>query len=78
MESDLQMEYIREWMAQVDERSRLRTAVAEGEARGEARGEALGEARARESIARKLKELGIQAEAIAEASGLSVEEVAEL
>lgn len=78
MESDLQMEYIREWMAQVDERSRLRTAVAEGEARGEARGEALGEARARESIARKLKELGIQAEAIAEASGLSVEEVAAL
>ena len=41
-------------------------------------GEARGEARARESMAKKLKELGIKPEDIAKASGLSVEEVAAL
>ena len=70
MERDIQMEYIREWMAQVDERSRMRTAVQEGEARGEAQ--------ARSSMAKKLKDLGIPFETIAQASGLSVEEIADL
>jgi predicted transposase/invertase (TIGR01784 family) len=68
-----------------DQAAMRRTGYAEGEARGiqlgEARGiqlgEAIGEARLRET-ARKLKQLGLPLDQIAQATGLSVEELAAL
>ena len=70
MDMRIQMDYIREWMAQVDERSRLRTAQAEAEARGEAKGKT--------EMAKALKELGVPADKISKASGLTTELIAAL
>jgi len=67
MDFNIQMDYVREFMAEVDERSRLRTARQEGEAKGEARGQI--------KTARKLKQLGVTVETICEATGLSKEAV---
>ena len=47
----------------------------EGEARGRAEGRAEGEARERMKNARNLKQLGVASETIAQATGLSVEEI---
>lgn len=70
MDMRIQMDYIREWMAQVDERSRMRTAQAEAEARGEAKGKT--------EMAKALKEMGVPADKISKASGLSTELIAAL
>ena len=64
---NLQMDYVREFMAELDEKSRLRTAINSGREEG----------RAEEKLenARKLKALGVDAAIICKATGLSPEEV---
>ncbi|AIQ17756.1 MULTISPECIES: Rpn family recombination-promoting nuclease/putative transposase [Paenibacillus] len=52
--------------------------VAEGKAKGKAEGKAEGEAQAKREIARKLLGLGVDLPVIAEASGLTVEEIKQL
>ena len=74
MDMRIQMDYIREWMAQVDERSRMRTAKAEAEAKGEAKGRAEEKA----AMAKRLRDMGIPVSNIAQASGLTPEEIAAL
>ena len=51
---------------------------AEGETIGEARGEARGEAKGKTEMAKALKELGVPADKISKASGLSTELIAAL
>lgn len=70
MDMRIQMDYIREWMAQVDERSRLRTAQAEGEARGEAK--------VKVDVAKTMLAEGFDKAMIAKITKLSPEEIAAL
>lgn len=56
----------------------ISTAVLEGEARGEARGKELGRQEEKLAIARNLKEIGLPAEEILKATGLSLEELRHL
>ena len=80
------MEYLAEFMARLDEQSRLRTAWENGEEkgiekgieRGKAEGKAEGKEEERLANARKFKALGVAEEIICQATGLSAEEVAAL
>lgn len=90
MDPIIQEEYFKQLMAEIDERSVLRTArkdgfeeglaegKAEGLAEGEAKGKAEGEANARLETARNLIKLGVSAELISQATGLSAEEIKKL
>ena len=51
---------------------------AEGEAKGRAEGEAIGRAEGRVEIAKSLKQLGVPAETIMQATGMSEQELLEL
>ena len=64
------MEYLAEFMARLDEQSRLRTAWENGEEKGIEKG--------KEDTARELKRLGIAQDIICQATGLLAEEVAVL
>ena len=68
------MEYLAEFMARLDEQSRLRTAWENGEEKGIEKGKA----EERLANARKFKALGVAEEIICQATGLSAEEVAAL
>ena len=76
------MEYLAEFMARLDEQSRLRTAWENGEEKGIEKGiekgRAEGKAEERLANARKFKALGVAEEIICQATGLSAEEVAAL
>ena len=86
MSKQHQMEYLAEFMARLDEQSRLRTAWENGEEkgiekgieRGKAEGKAEGKEEERLANARKFKALGVAEEIICQATGLSAEEVAAL
>ena len=72
------MEYLAEFMARLDEQSRLRTAWENGEEKGIEKGRAEGKAEERLANARKFKALGVAEEIICQATGLTAEEVAAL
>ncbi len=69
-----QRQYLAELMAEMDEGSRMASAWNHGIAEGEARGRAEGKA----EVATKLKAKGVPVDIISEATGLSVEQIAEL
>ena len=74
MTFEQQHAYIRSIMAEVDERSRRRTAVNKARAEGEAKGEAKGNLK----TARKLKQLGVDPDIIRQATGLDSDVIASL
>ena len=74
MSKQRQMEYLAEFMARLDEQSRLRTAWENGEEKGIEKGIEKG----KEDTARELKRLGIAQDIICQATGLLAEEVAAL
>ncbi len=94
MTTEEQYLYIRTLMAEVDERSQRRTAInkakaqgleegrakglAEGRAKGLAEGRAKGLAEGKAEVARSLREKGIPVSTIAEACGLSEDQVLSL
>ena len=86
LKKEEQMEYLHELMKKLDAQSELYSAEYRGEERGMAKGleegrvEGRAEGRAEEKIntARNLKQLGVPLETIAQATGLSVEEIAAL
>ena len=89
-----QTEYLAEYMARLDESSRLWTAIHQGKAEGKAEGlaegkaagkaeglaegKAAGKAEAKLDDARNLKNLGVTPEIISKATGLSLEEISAL
>ncbi|MBP5560155.1 MAG: Rpn family recombination-promoting nuclease/putative transposase [Bacteroidales bacterium] len=79
MTTEQQYLYIRTLMAEVDARSQRRTAInkakAEALAEGKAEGKAEGIAEAKAEIARSLREKGISPSTIAEACGLTEEQL---
>ena len=72
------MEYLAEFMARLDEQSRLRTAWENGEEKGIEKGIERGKTEERVANARKLKALGVAHDIICQATGLTAEEVAAL
>jgi predicted transposase/invertase (TIGR01784 family) len=64
--------------AEMDKKSMIGQARREGLAEGEAKGKAEGSAEARKEDARRLKALGVAVDIIAEATGLSPEEIGAL
>lgn len=86
MTTEEQYLYIRTLMAEVDERSQRRTAInkakaqglEEGRAKGLAEGKAKGLAEGKAEVARSLREKGIPVSTIAEACGLSEDQVLSL
>ena len=78
MTPEQQYLYIRTIMAEVDERSQRRTAINKARAQGLAEGEAKGKAEARFEVAKSLKEKGVDTSTIAEACGLTEEQVLDL
>ena len=78
MSKQHQMEYLAEFMARLDEQSRLRTAWENGEEKGIEKGIERGKTEERVANARKLKALGVAHDIICQATGLTAEEVAAL
>ena len=74
MTPELQDRYFREFMYEMDQKSRMRTARQDGIAEGEARGRAEGRA----DTARAMKARGMDAALIADITGLTQEQIAEL
>ena len=75
---NLQMDYIREFMADLDARSQLRSARELAMSEGLAEGRAEGRAENARETAKKLRDLGVEISVIAEATGLSVTEIQQL
>ncbi len=65
-----QRQYIAEMMAKFDEGSRIATAIEKGKTEGLSQGKA--------EVAKNLLEMGVPAETVAKATGLSAEEIAAL
>ena len=78
MTPELQDRYFREFMYEMDQKSRMRTAREDGIAEGEAIGEARGRAEGRADTARAMKARGMDAALIADITGLTQEQIAEL
>ena len=78
MTQELQDRYFREFMYEMDQKSRMRTAREDGIAEGEAIGEARGRAEGRADTARAMKARGMDAALIADITGLTQEQIAEL
>ena len=73
-----QRKYIAEMMAKFDEGSRIATAIEKGKKEGKAEGKAEGESNAKAEVAKNLLEMGMPAETVSKATGLSAEEIAAL
>ncbi len=86
MTPELQDRYFREFMYEMDQKSRMRTArqdgiaegKAEGLAEGEARGRAEGRAEGLADTARAMKARGMDTALIADITGLTQDQIAEL
>ena len=78
MDLIIQEEYFKQLMAEIDERSVLRTARKDGFEEGLAEGEAKGEANAKLETARKMLADGLTPVIIAKYTGLSPEEIKKL
>ncbi|MDR1141079.1 MAG: hypothetical protein LBL62_05245, partial [Planctomycetaceae bacterium] len=76
--SPLQEAYQKDLMAYRDNKNVLDTAHIEGFDEGKAEGLAEGEAKRQAEIARNLKQLGVDPETIAQATGLSITEIEKL
>lgn len=78
MTQEQQDRYFREFMYEMDQKSRMRTAREDGIAEGKAEGLAEGEARGRADTARAMKDRGMDTALIADITGLTQEQIAQL
>ena len=78
MTQEQQDRYFREFMYEMDQKSRMRTAREDGIAEGLAEGEARGRAEGRADTARAMKAEGLPIEVIARCTGLTQDQIAEL
>ncbi len=78
MTQEQQDRYFREFMYEMDQKSRMRTARKDGIAEGKAEGLAEGEARGRADTARAMKAEGLPIEVIARCTGLTQDQIAML
>lgn len=76
MTQEQQDRYFREFMYEMDQKSRMRTARQDGIAEGEAIGEARGRAEGHADTARAMKARGMDAALIADITGLTQEQIA--
>ena len=73
-----QRQYLAEYMAKLDEGSRLASAWNHGVEEGEAKGREEGRAEAAMEYAKKLKKLGVKDDIIFQATGISDDQLASL
>ena len=78
MKQEEQMNYVRRLMADMDREGQLGYAHHQGLKEGEAKGRAEGEAKSRAQIAAAMKAKGYPTQEIAEITGLTQEQIAEL